>query len=137
MSTPGSFPFRGGPMLAQVLSERADEPSPRSAFRILWRLDAACMLAAGFWPTGFQPGIMDRSLGPAAGYMSKSERSGIDRRNFLKSAVAGAAAVAATGAASTIGSAGTPPEAAAVQSNEVLTTARTGSDFIMDVLKTL
>src|ERR1051326_2181903 len=46
-----------------------------------------------------QPGIMDRSLGPAAGYMSKSERSGINRRSFLKSAVTGVTAEAATGAA--------------------------------------
>jgi acetolactate synthase I/II/III large subunit len=67
--------------------------------------------------------------------MSKSERSSVNRRNFLKTAVTGVTAVAASSAAGAIPSAvsgqETPAEA------DVLTTARTGSDFMIDALKTL
>lgn len=67
--------------------------------------------------------------------MSKSERNSVNRRNFLKSAVTGVTAVAATSAAA-LGASTAPQEAASPQA-EVLTTPRTGSDFMIDVLKTL
>src|ERR1051325_3911349 len=80
----------------------SDRHAQRSGF--LWRLDAACMLAARFPADGSQ-GFMDQSLGQAAGYMSKSERNGVNRRSFLKSAVTGMTAAAATGAAAAMSSA--------------------------------
>ena len=80
--------------------------------------------------------------------MRKSKKDAIDRRKFLKGAAAGAAALAAIPAvagtkppevsrAATAqpmpkeAEAGTPPEM------DVLTTARSGSDFMVDVIKSL
>ena len=67
--------------------------------------------------------------------MSKSQRTSVNRRSFLKTAVTGAAAMAAGGATGAVTS---PAQDSPAQAQaEVLTTARTGSDFMIDVLKTL
>src|SRR5579859_2259360 len=80
--------------------------------------------------------------------MRKSKKDAIDRRKFLKGAAAGAAALAAIPAAANAQQAelpragaakpmpkeleaGTPPEM------DVLTENRSGSDFMVDVLKSL
>ena len=67
--------------------------------------------------------------------MPKSKANSLDRRNFLKTTVTGVTAVAASTAAGAFNGPAqqAPPSAQA----EVLTTARTGSDFMIDVLKTL
>jgi thiamine pyrophosphate-dependent acetolactate synthase large subunit-like protein len=80
--------------------------------------------------------------------MFKPKKLTVDRRNFLKSAAAGAAALAAapgTVAAQqqaellrTVPPAMSPEAETGTPSNaEVLTTDRTGSDFMVDVLKSL
>jgi acetolactate synthase-1/2/3 large subunit len=80
--------------------------------------------------------------------MAKSPKKPVNRRNFLKSAAAGAAAfVAAPKAAEALPPevrlAGPPPamspvaEADTPSTLDVLTTDRTGSDFMVDVIKSL
>jgi len=80
--------------------------------------------------------------------MSKSKKSSIDRRNFLKGAALGAAAVvanpAAAGAQPAPGArpaAPTPPRPPDPQTGEgaarVLTTDRPGADFMVDAIKSL
>jgi acetolactate synthase-1/2/3 large subunit len=79
--------------------------------------------------------------------MAKAKKVAVDRRNFLKSAAAGAAALAA--APGTVAAqeaelrrAVPPPmspeaETGAPSNTEVLTADRTGSDFMVDVIKSL
>ena len=81
--------------------------------------------------------------------MSRSKKTSVDRRNFLKGAAGGAAALAVnTGAASaqqaeTGRSGGVPPMAKENESGtvstdvEVMTAERPGSDFMVDVIKSL
>ena len=80
--------------------------------------------------------------------MGSRKKNPIDRRDFLKSAAVGAAVLAAAPAApakTSIPARGAPaaipvsPEAElrALPSAEVLTTDRTGSDFMVDVIKSL
>jgi acetolactate synthase I/II/III large subunit len=75
--------------------------------------------------------------------MKKSEKTLVDRRKFLKGAAVGSMAtlVASTGAAGaqTFIAAATPPADAATEGSnvEVLTTDRPGSDFMVDVIKSL
>jgi acetolactate synthase-1/2/3 large subunit len=75
--------------------------------------------------------------------MKKSEKALVDRRKFLKDAAVGGMAtlVAGTGAAGaqTFIAAATPPADAATEASnvEVLTTDRPGSDFMVDVIKSL
>ena len=80
--------------------------------------------------------------------MRKSKKETIDRRNFLKGAAAGAAALAAMPAvakpqqaeASRAGSAQPMPKALEAETPavlDVLTENRSGSDFMVDVLKSL
>ncbi len=75
--------------------------------------------------------------------MKKSEKALVDRRKFLKGAAVGGVAtlVASTGAAGaqTFIAAATPPADAATEASnvEVLTTDRPGSDFMVDVIKSL
>jgi thiamine pyrophosphate-dependent acetolactate synthase large subunit-like protein len=75
--------------------------------------------------------------------MKKSEKALVDRRKFLKGAAVGGVAtlVASTGAAgaqSFIAAATPPADAGTEASNvEVLTTDRPGSDFMVDVIKSL
>src|ERR1700720_4704534 len=79
--------------------------------------------------------------------MAKQPKVGVDRRNFLKGAAAGAAALAAAPAAVAAPPAEPkrtvpPPMSAAAEAEvpsgaEVLTADRTGSDFMVDVIKSL
>src|ERR1700720_3498977 len=79
--------------------------------------------------------------------MAKQPKVGVDRRNFLKGAAAGAAALAAAPAAVAAPPAELkrvlPPAMSAVAETEVpsgaevLTADRTGSDFMVDVIKSL
>lgn len=75
--------------------------------------------------------------------MKKSEKALVDRRKFLKGAAVGGMAtlVAGTGTAGaqTFIAAATPPADAATEASnvEVLTTDRPGSDFMVDVIKSL
>ena len=80
--------------------------------------------------------------------MRKSKKDAIDRRKFLKGAAAGAAALAAIPAAANaqpaeVSRAGTAqpmpkePETATPAELEVLTENRSGSDFMVDVIKSL
>jgi len=78
--------------------------------------------------------------------MIKSKKTEVDRRNFLKSAAAGAAALAAVPGTVTAQPAElrriVPPmspeaEIGTPSSAEVLTADRTGSDFMVDVIKSL
>jgi acetolactate synthase I/II/III large subunit len=75
--------------------------------------------------------------------MKKSEKALVDRRKFLKGAAVGSMAtlVASTGAAGaqTFIAAATPAADAATEASnvEVLTTDRPGSDFMVDVIKSL
>src|SRR5690242_2239706 len=79
--------------------------------------------------------------------MSKSKKLALDRRNFLKSAAAGAAALAAAPGAvaaqpTELRRSVPPPmspeaEVGTPSGAEVLTADRTGSDFMVDVLKSL
>ena len=80
--------------------------------------------------------------------MRKSQKDAIDRRKFLKGAAAGAAALASLPAAASarqaeVSRAGTAQpmprelEAATPAELEVLTENRSGSDFMVDVLKSL
>src|SRR5579863_4703414 len=79
--------------------------------------------------------------------MAKQTKPVVDRRNFLKGAAAGAAALAAAPAAVAAKSAeprrAVPPpmspaaEAEVPSGAEVLTADRTGSDFMVDVIKSL
>ncbi|MBI2821027.1 MAG: thiamine pyrophosphate-binding protein [Acidobacteria bacterium] len=72
--------------------------------------------------------------------MAESEKLSVDRRNFLRLAVSGTAALVANAQTGSTGAPGpslpgTPVEAA--PDVEVLTTDRPGSDFMVDVLKSL
>src|SRR6476646_7799623 len=74
--------------------------------------------------------------------MKKSEKALVDRRKFLKgAAVGGVATLVASGAAGAqpFLAAATPPVDAATEASnvEVLTTDRPGSDFMVDVIKSL
>jgi acetolactate synthase-1/2/3 large subunit len=80
--------------------------------------------------------------------MAKTKRNGIPRRDFLRNAAAGAAALAAAPTVPTKQplperGANTPPamspeaEVGTPSPPEVLTAERTGSDFMVDVIKTL
>ena len=80
--------------------------------------------------------------------MAKQNKSVVDRRNFLKGAAVGAAALAAAPAASIAAEPAEPkrvvppPMSAAAETEvpavaEVLTADRTGSDFMVDVIKSL
>src|SRR5260370_5119695 len=79
--------------------------------------------------------------------MAKAKKVAVDRRDFLKSAAAGAAALAADPGAVAAQQAelrrSIPPsmspeaETGAPSSVEVLTADRTGSDFMVDVIKSL
>src|ERR1700686_3917149 len=79
--------------------------------------------------------------------MAKQNKSVVDRRNFLKGAAAGAAALAAVPASLAAEPAEPkrvvpPPMSAAAETEvpavaEVLTADRTGSDFMVDVIKAL
>ena len=80
--------------------------------------------------------------------MRKSKKETIDRRNFLKGAAAGAAALAAMPAvaepqqAEAPRSASAQPMPKALEAEtpavlDVLTTDRSGSDFMVDVIKSL
>src|ERR1700731_207307 len=78
--------------------------------------------------------------------MIKPKKTEVDRRNFLKSAAAGAAALAAVPGTVTAQAAElrriVPPmspeaEIGTPSSAEVLTADRTGSDFMVDVIKSL
>ncbi len=84
--------------------------------------------------------------------MAKSVKPGVDRRNFLKGAAAGAAALAAGTAAAAASSAAAQPaevkrsippamspkaEVDVPSGAEVLTAERTGSDYMVDVIKSL
>src|SRR5580700_4455380 len=79
--------------------------------------------------------------------MARQTKPGVDRRNFLKGAAAGAAALAAGPAAVAAPPAELkrtvpPPMSAAAEAevpsgSEVLTADRTGSDFMVDVIKSL
>jgi acetolactate synthase-1/2/3 large subunit len=79
--------------------------------------------------------------------MAKSKKTGVDRRNFLKTAAAGAAALAAGPAAVAVRQAELRPKVLPLMSPEaetgtpsiveVLTADRTGSDFMVDVIKSL
>src|SRR5260370_16678864 len=79
--------------------------------------------------------------------MAKAKKVAVDRRDFLKSAAAGAAALAADPGAVAAQQAelrrSIPPsmspeaETGAPSSVDVLTADRTGSDFMVDVLKSL
>ncbi len=83
--------------------------------------------------------------------MAKSAKPVVDRRNFLKGAAAGAAALAAGTAAAAASAAAQPAEAKrsippamsakaeveAPSGAEVLTAERTGSDYMVDVIKSL
>lgn len=72
--------------------------------------------------------------------MKKLEKNSVDRRNFLKVAAGGAAALVA-GAKVARAQEEAPAESAAAPAGakevEVLTTDRTGSDFMVDVLQSL
>src|ERR1700730_6218714 len=80
--------------------------------------------------------------------MAKSKKLSVDRRNFLKSAVAGAATLAAP--AQTVSARPVPPVLPratplmppAIETDppayiEVMTTERPGCDFMVDVIKAL
>jgi acetolactate synthase-1/2/3 large subunit len=79
--------------------------------------------------------------------MSKEKKPGVDRRNFLKGAAAGAAALAAVPASVAAQPAEprrvSPPsmspeaETLAPSGAEVMTADRTGSDYMVDVIKSL
>ena len=78
--------------------------------------------------------------------MPKSPKPGLDRRNFLKGAAAGAAALAAVPASVAaqpeVKRTVPPPmspsaETEAPTGTEVLTADRTGSDYMVDVIKSL
>jgi acetolactate synthase-1/2/3 large subunit len=81
--------------------------------------------------------------------MAKSKKSGVDRRNFLKGAAAGAAALVASPRAALEARAAHIPqrataavlpmaaEVATPPSVDVLTEERSGSDFMVDVFKSL
>src|ERR1700674_1141316 len=79
--------------------------------------------------------------------MAKQPKPGVDRRNFLKGAAAGAAALAAGPAAvvaqpTELKHTVPPPMSAEAETEvpsgaEVLTADRTGSDFMVDVIKSL
>jgi len=79
--------------------------------------------------------------------MAKHSKPVVDRRNFLKGAVAGAAALAAVPASVAAEPAEPkrlvpPPMSAAAETEapavvEVLTADRTGSDYMVDVLKSI
>src|SRR5579862_6466455 len=79
--------------------------------------------------------------------MAKQPKVGVDRRNFLKGAAAGAAALAAAPAAvaappAELKRTAPPPMSPAAETeapviSEVLTADRTGSDFMVDVIKSL
>src|SRR5690348_18392818 len=80
--------------------------------------------------------------------MAKPKNNGIPRRDFLRSAAAGAAALAAAPAVpakhpvAERGSTAPPPVSPAAEVEtpslaEVLTAERTGSDFMVDVIKSL
>jgi acetolactate synthase-1/2/3 large subunit len=80
--------------------------------------------------------------------MRKSQKDSIDRRKFLKGAAAGAAALASIPAAAGARQAESPragtaqpmpkePETGTPAELEVLTEGRSGSDFMVDVLKSL
>ena len=69
--------------------------------------------------------------------MNKSENSSVDRRNFLKMAAGSAAALVAS---TQVTNAQNPEPTQAADASEdapLLTTERSGSDFMVDVLKTL
>ena len=72
--------------------------------------------------------------------MPQSEENSVDRRNFLKLAAGGAAALVASGPTANAQEAPPPREAPAsgeASGAEVLTADRTGADFMVDVLKSL
>src|SRR5580704_8060091 len=80
--------------------------------------------------------------------MRKSKKESIDRRKFLKGAAAGAAALAALPGAASARQAGVAPadearpmpkalEAETPAVLDVLTENRSGSDFMVDVIKSL
>jgi acetolactate synthase I/II/III large subunit len=70
--------------------------------------------------------------------MAESEKPAVDRRDFIKLAASGAAALVASAEAVKTSSAAVAPAAAAPAADvEVLTTDRTGSDFMVDVLKNI
>jgi thiamine pyrophosphate-dependent acetolactate synthase large subunit-like protein len=74
--------------------------------------------------------------------MKKSEKALVDRRKFLKGAAAGGMATlvasGSAGAQTFLAAAAPPADAATEASNvEVLTTDRPGSDFMVDVIKSL
>lgn len=71
--------------------------------------------------------------------MAESEKNSVDRRNFIKIAASGTAALVANAATGSAGVPGPPPLAEPEVTNdiEVLTADRTGSDFMVDVIKSL
>jgi acetolactate synthase-1/2/3 large subunit len=69
--------------------------------------------------------------------MAKSEKSPVDRRDFLKLAASGAATLMASTEAAKAAEAAVDSPTPAPSGAEVLTTERPGSDFMVDVLKSL
>ena len=69
--------------------------------------------------------------------MSRKDRSTVDRRRFLRNAAAGAAAIVTAPAASQAAAGGQQGQEPASPPVDVYTTDRPGSDFMVDVLKSL
>ena len=67
----------------------------------------------------------------------KAEKKSMGRRNFMKVAAGGAAALVATAQAANAQQSGSAGSGAAAEGVEVLTGERPGADFMLDVLKSL
>src|SRR5258706_9357587 len=68
---------------------------------------------------------------------SSQEKPSVDRRNFIKLAATGAASLIATAQPLKAEEPEAPADVPAPSGAEVMTTDRPGSDFMVDVLKTL